>query len=115
MEDFDLEFERDEMVIIRSAEVEGVVRHFCVNTLDASVYYWVIFPYGSVYTEGNGYKGYSSSCGWFLGHQLRKIKSEENKSHVWTINLEDVIHRMIDKNKKIADALNPDILNQGRR
>lgn len=110
--EFDLDLQYGEEVIIRSAEVVGEVVDAAVNTQNNETFYRVIFEYGSVYVDGCGYE---TDEWWFERSQLRKIEQKEDKFHAWTISLEDVIHRMMDRHKKIADALNPDILNQGRR
>lgn len=110
--EFDLDLQHSEEVIIRSAEVVGEVVDAAVNTQNNETFYRVIFEYGSVYVDGCGYE---TDEGWFTRSQLRKIEQEEDKFHAWTINFGDEIFRIADRHKKIADELNPDILNQGRR
>ncbi|MCW5597663.1 MAG: hypothetical protein KIT59_00885 [Nitrosomonas sp.] len=100
--EFDLDLQRGEEVIIRSAEVKGEVVDAAVNTQNNETFYRVIFEYGSVYVDGCGYE---TDEWWFERSQLRKIEQEEDKFHAWTINLEDVINRMLDRHKKIAEIM----------
>lgn len=99
--EFDLDLQRGEEVIIRSAEVKGKVVDVWVNTKFDEIRYRVIFKYGSVYVD---YFGYRTDEDWFTRDQLRKIERED-KFHAWTINLGNEIFRIADRHKKIAEIM----------
>jgi hypothetical protein len=71
-----INFEKGEQVIITTAEVTGCIEDIAIDTSTGSVYYGVVYPYGSVYL--NQTVGYDSDRAWITERALRKIKPKKS-------------------------------------
>jgi hypothetical protein len=103
-----IKFEKGEQVIITTAEVVGRVEELAIDTSTGSVYYGVVYPYGSVYL--NQTVGYDSDRAWITERALRKIKPKKSflerffEEHKEWYETTDLVNRQIESYSKLGNA-----------